>query len=730
MSKRFLASALLVATALIGLFPVRAEAAPSLVWSANFPNIVAKSSPLAVDITGDNIQDVLVGDRGGKLHAINGATGTPVPGWPVQTQGGIDSSPSAADTDGDGWPEIFVGSGIAAPGGGGIYSFEHTGQLRFNYNGADHTNGDPSYMSAPALGDVNFNGEPDVVMGALTVYMHVVSQSGNLLPGWPIATDDTQAGSPALADVDGDGDTDIIQPMDSSPGGIVPHRGGQLRAMRGDGSTIWEFNINETIWSSPAVGDIDGDGLAEVVVGAGDYWFNNGGASDSTFLFVINLRTGQLKWKRDLGKQTLGAPALSDLNGDGRLDIAIATWNAANPGGVPGDVWAFNGDGNWLPGFPRTAVSSVAGHITTADVNGDGGQDLFVAAGGAVKVYSGKSGAELLTFNAGMSFNNSATLTDIDNDNRVDVLIAGERSGGVGQLRRYEFSGSDPAVLGTRGWPMFRKDARRTGTWTNSPISQSHCKAGVNDGYWLGAADGGVFSFCDLPFHGSLGNLRLNQPVVGMDMHPNGKGYYFVARDGGVFAGGQVPYFGSAGAIRLNSPIVGMAMHPSGNGYWLVAADGGVFTHGTIPYYGSTGGIALNSPIVGMGAHPSGNGYWLVAADGGVFTFGNIPYHGSTGGLRLNSPIVGMGIHPSGNGYWLVAADGGVFTNGAIPFHGSLGALRLNSPIVSVKPTANGNGYWMVAADGGVFSHGGAPFLGSLGGWKLNSPVVSLISPY
>jgi len=35
-------------------------------------------------------------------------------------------------------------------------------------------------------------------------------------------------------------------------------------------------------------------------------------------------------------------------------------------------------------------------------------------------------------------------------------------------------------------------------------------------GYWLVAADGGIFSYGDAPFHGSTGGLVLNKPIVGM----------------------------------------------------------------------------------------------------------------------------------------------------------------------------------------------------------------------
>ena len=73
--------------------------------------------------------------------------------------------------------------------------------------------------------------------------------------------------------------------------------------------------------------------------------------------------------------------------------------------------------------------------------------------------------------------------------------------------------------------------------------------------------------------------------AVGRDSHIRraaaaSPGYWMVAADGGIFSYGSARFFGSTGALRLNQPIVGMAPTPSGNGYWLVASDGGMFSFG------------------------------------------------------------------------------------------------------------------------------------------------------
>ncbi|MGH9181977.1 MAG: hypothetical protein ACRDY5_09715, partial [Acidimicrobiales bacterium] len=77
-----------------------------------------------------------------------------------------------------------------------------------------------------------------------------------------------------------------------------------------------------------------------------------------------------------------------------------------------------------------------------------------------------------------------------------------------------------------------------------------------------------MLAFGDARFFGSTGAGRLNQAIVGMAVTPSGNGYWLVAADGGVFGFGDARFFGSTGAT------------PSGNGYWLAARDGGVLGFG------------------------------------------------------------------------------------------------------------------------------------------------------
>ena len=122
----------------------------------------------------------------------------------------------------------------------------------------------------------------------------------------------------------------------------------------------------------------------------------------------------------------------------------------------------------------------------------------------------------------------------------------------------------------------------------------------------------------DAGFYGSMGGTKLNQPVVGMAPDLATGGYWLVAADGGVFSF-NAPFYGSMGGTKLNQPVVGMASTPGGGGYWLVAADGGIFSFRSAGFYGSTGAAQLPAPVVAMQGTPTGKGYWFAGADGAVY---------------------------------------------------------------------------------------------------------------
>ena len=109
---------------------------------------------------------------------------------------------------------------------------------------------------------------------------------------------------------------------------------------------------------------------------------------------------------------------------------------------------------------------------------------------------------------------------------------------------------------------------------------------------------------------------------------PTGRGYWLVAADDGVFAFGDAQFFGSASQLELAAPVVGIAATARGDGYTWPDSDGGVFSFGRAAFEGSASRTPLDFPIAGIeifGYPPTqgpGAVYGLIQSDGNVLIYG------------------------------------------------------------------------------------------------------------
>jgi len=688
----------------------------TLVWQQTLPDggsPIGQSSPSVATLDGGG-PSVVVGDRTGTLWAFHLSNGQAPGGWPAHTGGApIDSTASVASVDGSGLDTVFVGAGNAAQARvGGYYAFNHAGRQVWGQNATD-PNGNYGVQASLSVGSIG--GVTGVTAPSLGQNQYAMNAAtGGVLPGWPFFTADSGFSTPSLADLYGNGATEIVEGGDSSAGlayGQTYTAGGHLRVLGGGGNLICDHDFNQTIDSSPAVGSFLGGGGTGIAVGSGSYY---PGASDSNTVFGLDAHCNVV-WQTNLGGNTTDSPAIGDLQGNGSVEVVEGADT-----GTGGLVFALNGaNGAPLPGWPQATPGRIIGGVVTADLTGGGYNDVLVPTTDGLEIYDGRSAQLVATLGAGTIGLQSSPLVTVDPNGSIGITIAGYNSANAGLILHYEVNGSTGRGLGKRAWPMFHQNPQLTGTLSvpgpahlNQPIV-GMAPTGDGRGYWNVASDGGLFAFGDAGFYGSMGGRPLNRPIVGMASTSDGRGYWEVASDGGLFAFGDAGFYGSTGSLHLNQPVVGMAATPDGRGYWEVASDGGIFAFGDAQFYGSTGSIHLNQPVVGIAATPSGRGYWMVASDGGLFAFGDADFAGSMGGQHLNRPVVGMAADP-GHGYWLVASDGGVFSFGGAPFYGSTGSLNLVLPVVSMAVVPGGGGYWMAAADGGLFAFGDAGFYGSL----------------
>jgi hypothetical protein len=523
-------TSILIALLLLGLVfhSVTAWSSPLATWWMDpYPvngGIIGKSSPTLADVNGDGVSEILVGTTGAYDHYAylvvmegNGSTLWSKRIWSEKTGAGISSTPAVGDIDGaNGDVEIVVSIGGSVSyrnQDGGIVAYSHTGTELWRFETQDHDgNGyaDGVY-SSPTLCDLDGDGDMEIAFGGWDHRIYLLDHNGNSLwhdlppgrngPGY--FTADTIWSTAACADLNKDGTKEIIIGGDITSGGKLPdgtitEDGGYLYILDIDGNELVRRFFPETVYASPAVGDLDGDGDLEIVTGTGWYWWNAHGRTEQPYVYAFDTshvfdsdmdysdpdKLPHLPgWPRPTVYPGFSSPALADLDEDGDLEVIIGSGDPYIDNGddMPGagSVYAWHHDGTLVSGwpvYPKNAQNPpkdtyVLSSPTIADVDNDGEVEILFAMLWDVHVYNvdGTRQALLRTCRTVWS---SPAVGDTDSDGKVEVWVGGgdiNDTSGRAYLWRFDGFEQQTPGIGDLPWPQFHRDPQNTGRYPRPP---------------------------------------------------------------------------------------------------------------------------------------------------------------------------------------------------------------------------------------------------------------------
>jgi hypothetical protein len=689
----------------------------------------------AGDVNGDGYSDVIVGawtyDDGqsneGRVFVYHGsATGlSATPAWTAESDQADAafgfSVATAGDVNGDGFADVIVGAW------GYDGALDHEGRAYVYQGSATGLATTPAWTvdggqvgaelgrSVSTAGDVNGDGFSDVLVGArlqeigeldegVAFAYHGSAAGLGTTPAWTEDGNQVSAqfgASVATAgDVNGDGYGDVIVGAHFYDGG----QSDEGRAFVYPGSAAglsttpaWTAESDQASaefgTSVATAGDVNGDGYADVIVGA--YVYDNGQGNEGRAYVYTGSASGLgavAVWTAESDQASaqfgVSVATAGDVDGDGYGDVIVGAHFYDNGQSNEGRAFVYHGSAAGLavaPGwtadgdqdFPDFGTSVA----TAGDVNGDGYSDVIVGARkydngepdeGRAFVYHGSAAgpgtAPAWTAEAdqaGAGFGRSvATAGDVNGDGYDDVIVGAHEydNGESNEGRAYVYHGSATGLAATPAWTAESDHPGDNFGW-------SAATAGDVNG------DGFSDVIVGAPIHG-IANLGLARVYHGSADGLLGTPAWSVESDqGGSQFGWSVATAGDVNGDGFSDVIVGAFWYNNGQ-----AVEGRVFV-----YHGSIDGLAMTPA-------------WIAESDQVEARFGySVATAGDVNGDGYSDAIVGAiqytnGQSSEGRAFLYLGSAAGLTTSPAWTAESDQ-ELALFGSSVATAGDVNGDGF-------------------------------------